>query len=154
MINKRRFPKIDMTISRILKSKGTHAAFVSPDAKIADVIAELESEDVGALVISADGQSIDGIISERDIVRGLQEFGHSVLDHEVCDLMTKDVFTCTSSDFIAGIMAAMHDRGIRHVPVVDNGELAGIVSIRDIVKLRLDEVLAEAEAMRAYINCG
>ena len=143
-----------MTIARILKSKGTHAAFVSPDAKIADVIAELESEDVGALVVSADGQSIDGIISERDIVRGLQEFGHSVLDHEVYDLMTKDVFTCTSSDFIAGIMAAMHDRGIRHVPVIDNGELAGIVSIRDIVKLRLDEVLAEAEAMRAYINSG
>lgn len=140
-----------MNVERILNAKGTHAPTVSPEECIADVIAALESEDVGALVVSADGQRVDGIISERDVVRGLQRFGPGVLEHTVRDLMTSNVITCTADDRVAGVMALMDDRKIRHVPVVDDGQLAGIVSIRDVIKLRLDEVQAEADAMRAYI---
>ena len=140
-----------MTVERILKSKGAHAPTVSPEDRIADVIATLETEDVGAVVVSADGRHIDGIISERDVVRGLKRFGSNILDQAVRDLMTADVLTCTASDRVASVMALMDDRRIRHVPVVDDGNLAGIVSIRDIIKLRLEEVQAEVDAMRDYI---
>lgn len=84
-------------------------------------------------------------------MRGLQKFGPGVLEHSVRDLMTADVITCTSRDPVSGVMALMDDRRIRHVPVVENGELIGIVSIRDIIKLRLDEVQSDADAMRQYI---
>ena len=143
-----------MTVERILKSKGTYVPVVSPDARITDVITAIESDEVGALVVSADGQSISGIISERDVVLGLQEYGPEVLNKLVGDLMTVDVVTCTADDPISGIMAVMNDLQIRHIPVVDDGLLAGIVSIRDIIKLRLDEVQYEADSMREYIGRG
>ena len=143
-----------MIVEHILKNKGVYVATVSPDARIVDVIAALESEDTGALVVSGDGKTIDGIISERDVVRGLQTFGAEVLEHPVRDLMSVDVFTCEADDRLAGIMAIMTEQRVRHLPVVDEGELAGIVSIGDIVKHRLDEVLSEAEAMRSYIAHG
>ena len=143
-----------MTVKRILQEKGTDARTVAPEANIADVIDALEYEDVGALVVSADGQHIDGIISERDVIRGLQRFGKEVLEHTVRDLMSADVVTCEVLDRVAGVMALMDDRRIRHVPVIDGGKLAGIVSVRDIIKLRLDEVQADAEAMREYIASG
>jgi CBS domain-containing protein len=143
-----------VTVERILNTKGTHASVVAPDTKISGLIEALALEEVGALVVSADGTTIDGIISERDIVRGLQEYGPSVLDHPVRDLMTKDVVTCTADDPVAGVMAIMDARSIRHVPVVDEGLLAGIITIRDIVKLRLDEVQSETNAMRDYISYG
>ena len=141
-----------MTVEKIIKAKGTYAPTVSPDANISDVISTLEADDTGALVVSADGQRIDGIISERDVVRGLEKFGASVLTHSVRDLMTKNVITCTVDDPVAGIMAIMNDKKIRHVPVVDDGKLAGIVGIRDIIKLRLDEVQKDADHMRSYIT--
>jgi len=141
-----------MTIKRILNIKGLHAATVAPDIKVADVIDALEAEDVGALVVSADGKLIDGIISERDVVRGLQKYGPDVLEHTVRDLMTVDVITCTPQDLVAGVMALMDDRKIRHVPVVENDKLTGIVTIGDIIKLRLDEVQGDADAMRQYIS--
>ena len=141
-----------MKIERILRTKGPHAPTVSPQARVADVIEALDAEDVGALVVSEDGQRIDGIISERDVVRGLKRFGGDILNHTVSDLMTDTVTTCTTDDRVAGIMAVMDNQQIRHVPVVDHGVLAGMVSIRDIVKLRLDEVQAEADAMRSYIG--
>jgi len=143
-----------MTVKRILQEKGTDAPTVAPEAKIADVIEALETEDVGALVVSKDGQHIDGIISERDVIRGLQRFGKDVLEHTVRDLMSPDVVTCGVFDRVAGVMALMDERRIRHVPVIDDGKLAGIVSVRDIIKLRLDEVQADAEAMREYIANG
>ncbi len=140
-----------MTVARILKTKKSVVSTVSPEIRVADVVAALEEEDVGALVVSIDGERIDGIISERDVVRGLLRFGPDVLQHSVKDLMTESVVTCREHDPVSGVMALMDDQKIRHVPVVDNGRLVGIVSIRDIVKLRLDEVQAEADAMRAYI---
>jgi len=112
----------------------------------------LEAEEVGALIVSADGKRIDGIISERDVVLGIGRFGAKVLEKTVGDLMTRDVATCTADDPVAGVMALMAEKRIRHVPVLDDGELAGIVSIRDIIQLRLDEVQADADAMRDYIT--
>jgi CBS domain-containing protein len=141
-----------VTVKRILQDKGTHAPTVVPDAIITDVIEGLESEDVGALVVSANGTSIDGIITERDVVRGLQLYGPNVLEHTVRDIMTTDVFVCAADDPVAGVMALMDLQNIRHVPVVDHGKLSGIVSIRDIIKLRLGEVQSEADAMREYIG--
>lgn len=141
-----------MKVERILDLKGSHAATVTPDAKISAVLAALESEDVGALVVSTDGLHIDGIISERDVVRGLLSLGSKVLDHQVHELMSSDVVTCTADDHVAAVMALMDDRNIRHVPITNKGKLAGIVSIRDIVKLRLNEVQVEADAMRQYIG--
>lgn len=141
-----------MTVKRILDGKGWHASTIRPDEKINDVIAALESDDVGALVVSEDGLKIAGIVSERDVVRGLMSFGPSVVDHPVRDLMTLEVTTCTAMDPVSGVMALMDDQNIRHVPVLSDGILVGIVSIRDIIKLRLDEVQSEADAMRSYIT--
>ena len=140
-----------MTVERILLEKGRGAAFVSPGASIAEVIEALESNDVGAVVVSRDGSQVDGIISERDIVRALRRQGSKILDQAVENLMTRDVITCTAGDRVASVMATMNAKGIRHVPVVEDGNLAGMVSIRDIVALRLAEVQSEADAMRLYI---
>ena len=141
-----------MTVRRILKRKGTYAATVLPDARISEIIAALESEDVGALVVSADGERIDGIISERDVVRGLQVLGSDILQKPVKEHMTKNVITCNDSDRVVGIMALMDANQIRHVPVTDNGKLAGIVSMQDIIRLRVEELQSEADAMRSYIS--
>lgn len=141
-----------MTVQRILKQKGTYSPVVNPTIKIIDVVNTLEAEEVGALIVSTDGKKIDGIISERDVVLGIAQFGAKVLEKTVGDLMTKDVATCTAGDPVAGVMALMAEKRIRHVPVIDDGELAGIVSIRDIIQLRLDEVQADADAMRDYIT--
>ena len=141
-----------MTVRRILKRKGNYAATVPPDARIVDIIDALEAEDVGALVVSADGEHIDGIISERDVVRGLQRHGPEILQRPVKKHMTTKVVTCTDQDRVVGIMALMSSNQIRHVPVTDGGKLAGIVSIQDIIELRLNELQSEAESMRAYIG--
>ena len=141
-----------MTVQRILDEKGTHAPFVAPDVSISDVLETLEIEDVGALIVSTDGAKIDGIISERDVVRGLRKFGSEVLEHKVGEVMTTDVVTCTADDPISLVMRQMDERQIRHLPVVDKGKIAGIVSIRDVVKLRLGEVQSDADSMRAYIS--
>ncbi len=135
-----------MTVQRILNSKGTAVPTILPDATIVDVIARLEEEDSGALVISSDGKAIEGIISERDVVRGLRKFGTDAMAKKVTELMTEKVITCNDNDRVAGVMAMMDDKKIRHLPVVIHGNLAGMISIRDIIKLRLDEVQAEAEA--------
>ena len=141
-----------MMIEHILRAKGHFVPTVHPNAQIKDVIEALESDDVGALVVSSDDHHIDGIISERDVVRGLQSYGVAVLDHPVKDLMTKEVIVCTSDDRVAGVMAMMDENNIRHVPVTKANKLIGIVSIRDIIKHRLGEVQADAEAMQAYIS--
>lgn len=141
-----------MLIRAILKVKGTAVPIVDSGVSIRDVLERLEEEDVGALVVSDDGMLIRGIISERDIVRGLRLNGDHILDADVEDLMTIDVVTCKADDQIAAVMAMMLTSRIRHVPVVDENKLAGFISIRDIIKHRLDEVQADADAMQKYIS--
>jgi len=144
-----------LTVQRILDSQqGVEPAHISPDAEIAKVLNSLAFEDVGALIVSSDGIRVDGIISERDIVRGLQSIGPDLLKKRVRDLMTKDVVTCVPEDRAAGIMAVMVSRHLRHVPVLKDGRFVSMVSIRDLLQLRLDEVRSEADAMRSYIAGG
>lgn len=142
-----------MTVQRILDKWPTRStSCIAPDATIAEILQCPGFEDTGALVVSGDGRTIEGIVSERDIVRGLGRMGPALLSKPVRDLMTAKVLTCVPTDRVAGIMALMVSRHVQHVPVVTDGKLVGMVSVRDLLQLRLDEVLAEADAMQKYIS--
>ncbi len=141
-----------MPVQRILDAQeSVQNAYIAPDATIRDVLSSLASRNVGALVVSSDGDTVEGIISERDIVRGLQTAGADLLDSPVRELMTEDVFTCVATDRAAGIMAVMVSKHLRHVPVLEDGRFVNVISIRDLLQLRLNEVQTEADAMRSYI---
>ena len=142
-----------MTVQRILNTQHDRTiTHIAPDALIGQVLQSHEFENDGALVVSSDGSTLEGIISERDIVRGLQSIGPHLLNKPVRDLMTAKVLTCTPEDRAAGIMAIMVSRYVRHLPVLKEGKLVGMVSIHDLLQLRLDEVQSEADAMRNYIT--
>ena len=142
-----------MTVQRILNSQQDSGppAWIAPDAEIGAALNTLAEKNVGALVVSSDGRNVQGIVSERDIVRALRELGAELLNKRVRDIMTEDVVTCVAEDRAAGIMAVMVSKHLRHIPVVDDGGLVSMVSIRDLLQLRLDEVRSEADAMRSYI---
>jgi CBS domain-containing protein len=140
-----------MNVEAILRSKGGAVATVAPHARIAEAAAMLRREGIGALVVSRDGNAVDGIISERDIVHGLAGLGAGLLDTKVETLMTRRVFTCSPRDTIADLAAEMTQRRIRHIPVLRDGALAGIVSIGDVVKARLDEMEYETSSLRSFI---
>jgi CBS domain-containing protein len=140
-----------MNVETILRGKGQTVATIRPDETIAAVVDRLVSQNIGALVVSADGASVDGIISERDIVHGLADRGASLLSLKVADVMTRNVITCDPADTVDQLMAEMTNRRIRHFPVVEEGRLCGIVSIGDVVKNRLDEVEYEARSLRSFI---
>ena len=143
-----------MNVETILAGKGRDVLTIAPDAVIADAVRLLAAKGVGAVVVSADGKKVAGILSERDIVRGLAEHGGALLDRRIDDFMTRDVETCSGRDTDQEVLALMTERRFRHVPVVEDGELVGIVSIGDVVKSRLDGIASEAEAMRDYISRG
>ncbi len=142
-----------MTVQRILNAQdGGSAVSIAPDAGLDEALERLAVENVGALVVSSDGRKVEGIVSERDIVRALREEGPGLLRKKVRDVMTEDVITCVAEDRAAGIMALLVRKHLRHIPVVKDGELVSMVSIRDLLQLRLDEVTSEADAMRSYIT--
>jgi CBS domain-containing protein len=144
-----------LTVQRILDSQeAVEPEHISPDSEITDALNSLAFKNVGALIVSSDGVTVEGIISERDIVRGLQSVGPDLLGRRVRELMTKDVVTCVPEDRAAGIMAVMVSRHLRHVPVLKDDRFVSMVSIRDLLQLRLDEVRSEADAMRSYIAGG
>ena len=144
-----------MTVQRIIDSQeSVQRTHISPDAKIRDVLNSLAFRNVGALVVSTDGDTVEGIISERDIVRGLQKSDTDLLDKPVRELMTGEVITCVPTDRAAGIMAVMVSKHLRHVPVLVDGKFVNMISIRDLLQLRLNEVQSEADAMRSYIAGG
>jgi CBS domain-containing protein len=140
-----------MNVETILRGKGRNVATIRPDETVGAVVDELISRNIGALVVSADGTSVDGIISERDIVHGLADRGADLLSLRVADVMTRTVITCDPADTIDQLMAEMTNRRIRHFPVVEGGRLCGIVSIGDVVKNKLDEVEYEARSLRSFI---
>ena len=140
-----------MNVEAILKAKGREVATVAPDAAVSEAVRLLHSRGIGALVVSADGNRLDGIVSERDLVHALAQRGASVLDQRVSELMTRRVVTCTPNDTIAELMAEMTRRRIRHLPVVDRGDLVGLVSIGDLVKNRLEEMEFETTSLRQFI---
>jgi CBS domain-containing protein len=143
-----------MNVETILRDKGDWVATIRPDATIAAAIDMLNRERVGALVISADGAAVAGVLSERDIVRALGRFGDDLLSRPVDEIMTRDVITCEPGDTVGELMSEMTNRRIRHLPVVVEGRLRGIVSIGDVVKNRLDEVEFEASSLRSFIAGG
>lgn len=142
-----------MNVDGILRAKGARVVTIAPDASVADLVAGLRDAGIGAMVVSADGRRVDGIVSERDVVRGLAQHGGGVVSRPVSDLMTRNVVTCAPSDTVKQLMTEMTRRRIRHLPVVDGGALAGIVSIGDVVKNRLEEMETETNVLReAYIG--
>jgi CBS domain-containing protein len=141
-----------MRISTLLARKGDSVATIPGETTVYRAVAELRQHRIGALVVSADGLHIDGIVSERDIVRGLSDHHGSLLDQPVRSIMTESVFTCSPDDDTETLMGVMTDRRFRHVPVVRDGELCGIVSIGDVVKSRIDELEKDRKDLVEYIN--
>lgn len=141
-----------MRISDVLRRKGDAVHTVSPDMSVRDLVAKLADLGVGALVVSADGKAVTGIVSERDVVRRLHDQGAALLTSTVGELMTADVHTCVPGDHVDDLMRLMTNERVRHVPVVVDGALVGIVSIGDVVKNRIDELQAERDQLTAYIS--
>ena len=138
-----------MTVAAILKGKGTHVETTRPDATLYTVAWELKTKNIGALVVvGEDRTKILGIISERDYLRALIEHGPQLLALPVSKVMTTQVLTCTPDERVTAVMARMTRHRVRHLPVVDAGRLAGIVSIGDVVKYRLDDLELEANILR------
>lgn len=140
-----------MKIKDMLADKGGKVATIQPYATIDTALHRLKLERIGALVVSEDGSTVAGIISERDIVRGLPDHGCALLDMKVSEIMTPSVKTCGPDASLQEIMGEMTRRRIRHVPVVENGRLCGIISIGDVVKNRLEELETETHVLRDYI---
>jgi CBS domain-containing protein len=140
-----------MNVESILRSKGKMVTVVRPQATLREAVSLLRRHAIGALVVSADGKSVDGILSERDIVHALDDHGTALLDDRVEALMTRRVVTCSPTDSLEDLMAQMTERRVRHIPVLREGSLAGIVSIGDVVKHRLDEIEFEAKELRSFI---
>ena len=140
-----------MTVDHILLSKGRSVVTIEPDRTLAEATHLLSERKIGAVLVSDAFRPVLGILSERDIVRAIAEHGPGALSEPVSRFMTEKVITCTGHSGINELMEMMTDGKFRHVPVVEGGRLAGIVSIGDIVKHRLAEVEAESQAMREYI---
>ena len=141
-----------MRISDVVKRKGATVVTVRSDASVTELLDLLAEHRIGAVVVSDDGQSLAGIVSERDIVRMLHRRGVDVLGLPVSDLMTADVTTCGPEDNVEHLMRLMTDQRVRHIPVVVEGKLHGIVSIGDLVKHRIDELQDERDQLVGYIN--
>ena len=142
-----------MNVQSIIGTKGTDVATIGQTATLSAAVQALGERRIGALVVSGDGQAIEGIISERDIVRAAATGGTGSLDASVGSVMSTDVVTCTAGDGVDRLMSLMTERRIRHLPVVDaQGHLAGIVSIGDVVKARLTELEHENEQLTQYIS--
>ena len=143
-----------MNVDTILRNKGNAVETARPDWSVVQMCQHLDELGVGALVVSSDGQHVVGIVSERDVINHIANEGAAVLDRPVSDIMIHNVVTCTRADDIAHLMETMTERRIRHLPVVENDALVGIVSIGDVVKHRIQESEYEAKALREYITTG
>jgi CBS domain-containing protein len=140
-----------MTISIILASKGREVVTIAPSASLASAVGLLVEKCIGAVLILGADRRIVGILSERDVVRALAERGAGALDEPVSQTMTRKVSTCNENESVFNIMERMTDERSRHVPVVDQGKLVGIVSIGDVVKHRLQVMERDSAAMHDYI---
>jgi CBS domain-containing protein len=139
-----------MRVADILRIKGSTVKTVTPDETALEMAEKLRAAQIGAMIVSEDGTSIDGIISERDLAYGLAEHGRELPRIAVSKLMTKLVLVCSPEDSITDVMKLMTQRRIRHLPVKDGAQLVGIISIGDVLKHRLGEVQLEANVLRDY----
>ncbi|MFD6159713.1 CBS domain-containing protein [Nocardia sp. NPDC060256] len=141
-----------MRIAEILRRKGSDVATIAPDTTIRSLLATLAEHNIGAVVVSRDGEGIVGIISERDVVRNLHARGAELLDTPVSEIMTTDVRTCAPDDEVDGLRNTMTEHRIRHLPVVDQSRLIGIVSIGDVVKSAISELATEKQHLVEYLQ--
>jgi len=141
-----------MKISEIVRHKGDRVITIRPDASVMDLLALLDEHRIGAVVVSEKGDTVDGIVSERDVVRHLHTRGAPCLDGPVSAIMTTEVHTCSRHDHVNDLESTMTERRIRHVPVVEEGRLIGIVSIGDVVKHRIVHLQSERDQLASYIN--
>ena len=140
-----------MTVRAILSRKGRDVSTIAPTATLSEAVRLLAERRIGAAIVTGADSRVAGILSERDIVRVLSERGPDVLQETVAAVMTRKVMTCTESDTIAAIMERMTAGKFRHLPVVEQGKLVGVISIGDVVKSRVEEIEGETEALREYI---
>ena len=140
-----------MKISDVVRSKGSAVATVPPEASVTVLLQGLAEHGVGAMVVQTADAALAGIVSERDVVRQLHQHGAQLLDWPVSRIMTRDLATCGPADAIEDVMRLMTDRRLRHVPVIVNGSLAGIVSIGDLVKSRIDDLVTTTAHLEHYI---
>ena len=141
-----------MTVKAILSVKGTEVLTIEPTTNLAAAAKLLAERKIGALVVTGPDQRVVGIVSERDIVQELAAHGPAALDFALTEVMTRKVTTCSASDTISSVMERMTAGKFRHLPVLEQGRLAGIVSIGDVVKHRLQEMEREQSALRDYIQ--
>jgi CBS domain-containing protein len=142
-----------MRIADVLRNKGASVATITPETSVSGLLTELSVHNIGAMVVvSPDG--VIGIVSERDVVRALQERGADLLRLPVSEIMTTFVATCTPNDSVDSLSVLMTTKRVRHIPVMENGKLTGIVSIGDVVKTRMEELEASQEQLQAYITRG
>ncbi|WP_199255557.1 CBS domain-containing protein [Mycolicibacterium mengxianglii] len=142
-----------MRIADVLRAKGDTVATIAAQTSVSGLLQELALHNIGAMVVVS-SEGVVGIVSERDVVRQLNERGAQLLGRPVAEIMTTMVATCTPTDSVDSLSALMTRNRVRHVPVLDNGRLAGIVSIGDVVKTRMEELQAEHEQLQAYISQG
>jgi CBS domain-containing protein len=140
-----------MTVRAMLSRKGSDVVTIAPTATLSEAVTLLAARRIGAVVVTGPDNRVAGILSERDIVRVLADRGPAVLAENVGSVMTRKVSTCTEADTIALVMERMTAGKFRHLPVVDQGKLAGVISIGDVVKSRLEEIEGETNALREYI---
>jgi CBS domain-containing protein len=140
-----------MAVAQILKVKGRNVVTASPDESVLNIIKTLADKRIGAVVVATAKESIAGIVSERDIVKAIAEKGPEALKLKARDIMTARVRTCSPADSEAELMALMTVNRIRHLPVAEGGRLAGMISIGDVVKFRMEAIEHEAEEMKLYI---
>ena len=143
-----------MQVRHILQRKGHDVVTTSPETTLEEAARLLKRHRIGALVVTDENDRVLGIVSERDIVNALAEHGAVCGERPVAEVMTKDVAVCTPDDTTDTLMEVMTNQRVRHLPVIDNGRLAGIVSIGDVVKSRMEEIAFEAEQMKMYISTG
>jgi CBS domain-containing protein len=141
-----------MRIGDVLHAKSSHQVItIKPEASVRELIALLTQHNVGALIVSSDGTTLEGIVSERDVVRRLHD-DDGVLEGTVSTIMTAEVATCDESTLLDDLMKTMTERRIRHVPVVEDGAIAGIISIGDVVKHRIDQLEFERDQLDSYVH--
>ncbi|HET6687210.1 MAG TPA: CBS domain-containing protein [Jiangellaceae bacterium] len=143
-----------MRISDVIRAKGNAVVTVKPHMDVRTLLGVLAEHGIGAVVVSSDGTTVEGIVSERDIVRALADRGATVISEPVSAIMTADVKTCPPDAPVVDLMLTMTEGRFRHVPVVSGGKLAGIVSIGDIVKNRVGELEIERDSLSRYITTG
>ena len=143
-----------MNVATILKSKGRSVTTSRPDATMLDIVHKLHAKRIGAVIVVGDNGVVEGIISERDVIRAIAERGVSAMNIPVADVMTRSVITCNKAHLVDELMQLMTNGRFRHLPVVEDDALVGIVSIGDVVKNHVAEVEMEVSAMRGYLATG